>query len=615
MWSATGGAGNWRVGRSNLATEIYVAIHTGIIVPPLELVIRGGLVADGSARAEPFVADIGVAGDRIVAVGRIKERGQREMDARGMLVTPGFVDIHTHYDGQAIWESRMSPSSQHGVTTAVIGNCGVGFAPCRPQDRARLVTLMEGIEDIPGIVMTEGLTWQWESYPQYLDALEARAHDIDLASYLPHSPLRVHVMRERAFAGETASAEDIALMAETAREAMAAGAIGFSTSRSLFHRGSDGGVVPTLDAGATELLAIAKVVGASNGILQVAADLQGGKDPTDEFDLLMKVARGSGCALTLPLAQLHHLPDAWRPIVAFIDEANRQGVTTTGQVLPRAIGMMLGLDLSLHPFCFSPPYLAIRHLPLAARITRMRDPILRTQIIANMGSTGNPLHSLVQQFDRMFEMAERIDYEPTLESSVGARAAREGILAIDLAYDLLLERDGKSIFFMPAANYVSGNLDLAHDLFRHPHMVLGLGDGGAHYGSICDASYTTFLLSHWTRDRSRGKKLSIAEVVHAMTHETAMTVGLQDRGLLAVGYKADINVIDYDNLMLYAPRVSFDLPGGGKRLTQKADGFMATIVNGKVTYREGKPTGELPGRLVRGRKKRVERRASDCRSR
>jgi N-acyl-D-amino-acid deacylase len=568
----------------------------------LDLIIRNGTIVDGSG-GDPYVADVAIARDRIVAVGRIEGDAAQEIDAAGMLVTPGFVDIHTHYDGQVIWENRLFPSSGHGVTTVLMGNCGVGFAPGRADDRERLIELMEGVEDIPGVVMAEGLSWDWESYPQYLDAVERRAHDINLASYLPHSALRVYVMGERAAAGESATPGDLTRMAEITKEAMAAGALGFSSSRSLFHKSSSGESVPTLDAGEEELLAISRAMQESGeGILQIASDYKNFTDLDGEFGLIKRVAQQTDRLLTLPMAQAHNNPDGWRDLMRLIEQGNAEGMRITGQVLPRGIGMLFGLELSMHPFSMVPAYQEIHHLPMAERLERMRDPEVRARITRGAPSNPSmPLLAFTRRFAGMFEMADPLDYEPPLESSIAARAERMGVTPEELAYDLLVEREGRAALFLPFANYAHGNLDVALELFRHKDVVLGLGDGGAHYGVICDASYSTFLLSHWTRDRSRGERLTVSEVVKALTSETAAMIGLHDRGLLAPGYKADINIIDHARLTLHAPQIAYDLPAGGRRLTQKADGFVATIVNGEIVYRDGVATGALPGKLVRGR--------------
>jgi N-acyl-D-aspartate/D-glutamate deacylase len=567
----------------------------------LDIIIRNGTIVDG-AGGEPYVADVGISGDRIAAIGKIGETAREEIDASGKLVTPGFVDIHTHYDGQAIWEDRLFPSSGHGVTTVLMGNCGVGFAPCRAEDRERLVKLMEGVEDIPGVVMTEGLTWEWESYPQYLDAVESRPHDINLASYLPHSALRVYVMGERAAVGEKATAEDLSRMAELTSEAMEAGALGFSSSRSIFHRSSSGDAVPTLDAGEEELLAISRAMQSSgDGILQIASDYKNFTDLEGEFSLIKRVAQQTDRLLTLPMAQAHNNPDGWRDLMALIEQANAEGMRVTGQVLPRGIGMLFGIELSMHPFSLVPSYQAIHDLPLAERLEKMHDPEMRARIVSESPADPSmPLLSFTRKFAGMFEIADPLDYEPPLESSIAARAEHMGVTPEELAYDLMVAREGHVALFLPFANYAHGNLDVALELFRHKDVVLGLGDGGAHYGVICDASYSTFLLSHWTRDRTRGERMEVPEVIKALTSETASMVGLHDRGLIAPGYKADINIIDHAGLELHSPSIAFDLPAGGRRLTQKADGFVATIVNGEIVYRDGVATGALPGRLVRG---------------
>lgn len=567
-----------------------------------DLVIRNGTIVDGSGNP-PFVGDVAVDDGKITALGNVDGYGAEEIDAAGLLVTPGFVDIHTHYDGQVIWENRLAPSSGHGVTTVVMGNCGVGFAPCKAQDRERLVKLMEGVEDIPEVVLTEGLTWEWESFPEYLDAVEAREHDINIASFLPHSALRVYVMGERAVAGESATADDLARMADITKEAMEAGAIGFATSRTLFHRSSAGDLVPTLDAGEDELMAIARAIEeAGDGILQIANDYKDATDIPGEFALMARVARATGRSLTMPTAQSHSRPDEWRTILGLVEQANRDGIPVKAQVMPRAIGMLFGLDLSMHPFSLSPSYLAIKDLPLDERIERMRDPALRAALVAeNPGDPSVPLLAFIRSFDRMFEAGDALDYEPLLEHSIGARAKALGVSPLELAYDLLLKHHGQAALYTPMSNYAYGNLDPSYELMRHKDVILGLGDGGAHLGVICDASYSTFMLTHWTRDRQRGPKIDVASAIKALTSATAETAGLLDRGRLAPGYNADINIINYEGLRLHAPKIAFDLPAGGRRLTQKADGYVATIVNGAVVYRNGEATGILPGKLLRGR--------------
>lgn len=567
-----------------------------------DIVIRNGMIADGLG-GEPVAGDVALRDGRIERVGLVHGQGREEIDATGLLVTPGFVDIHTHFDAQAIWEARMSPASEHGVTTVVVGNCGVGFAPCREQDRDSLITLMEGVEDIPEVVMAEGLTWEWESYPQFLDAVASRPHDVNIASYLPHAPLRLYVMGDRASAGEVATAEDRAAMARIAAEAMKAGAIGFATSRSLFHRSANGEPICTQDAEEAELLDIALAMGEpGSGVLQVAVDFGGTRALDEEFAILSRVARTSGQSLTLPIAQIHSDPDLWRRIMGKVGEANASGAKVSAQALPRGIGVIFGLDLSAHPFFLKPSYRDIADLPIPERVAAMRDPARRARILAeDPVECLLPVAATINRFEGMYEIGNPIDYEPVPESSIVARAAALGISAEALAYDILVEHGGEPALYMPFANYADGNLDVALEMLRHPDIVLGLGDGGAHYAVICDASYPTFLLTHWVRDRVRGEKLGVPEVIRALTHDTARAVGLEDRGVIAPGYAADINVIDLAAMRLPSPRVTHDLPKGGRRLSQRAEGYVATIVNGRVTYRNGVPTGQLPGELVRGR--------------
>lgn len=567
-----------------------------------DIVIRGGTILDGRG-GEPFVADVALRDGRIERVGTVAGRGHEEINADGLLVTPGFVDIHTHFDAQSIWESRMAPASEHGVTTVVFGNCGVGFAPCRERDREGLIALMEGVEDIPEVVMSEGLTWEWETYPEFLDAVASRAHDVNLASYLPHAPLRLYVMGDRAHVGEVATADDRAEMARLTTEAMEAGAIGFATSRSLFHRSTTGEAICTQDAEEAELLEIARAMGdPGRGILQVAVDFGGTRGLDEEFGILSRVAMESGQPMTLPIAQLHSSPNLWRDIMGKISEANAKGTEITAQALPRGIGIIYGLDLSAHPFFLKPSYREIADLPVPDRVAAMRDPARRQRILAEDSIEYHlPIAQTLDKFEGMFEIGNPLDYEPVPESSIAARAAVLGVTPAALAYDILVAHGGEPAIYMPFANYASGNLDVALEMFRNPDIVLGLGDGGAHYAVICDASYPTFLLTHWARDRVRGDRLAPPEIIRALSHDTAMTVGLKDRGVIAPGYAADVNVIDYDNLRLPSPRVAHDLPKGGRRLRQRAEGYVATIVNGMVTYRNGVATGALPGRLVRGR--------------
>ena len=565
--------------------------------PAYDLIIRGGEVVDGTSRPA-VTADVAVKDGRIAQVGRISARAREEIDAKGMLVTPGFVDIHTHYDGQATWDERMQPSSWHGVTTAVMGNCGVGFAPCRPEDHDRLVKLMEGVEDIPFPVLSQGLPWTWESYPDYLDALEARRFDIDVGSQLPHAALRVHVMGERGANREPATAADIAAMAAIAKRAAEAGALGFSTSRTLNHRTSDGQPTPTLTAAEDELVGIAmglKAAGA--GVLQVVSDFA---DPEAEFALLRRMVEASGRPLSFSLVQSPIHPDAYKGLLAALHDAVRAGLPMKAQVAARPVGVLFGLELTLNPFSHHPAYQEIAKAPLAEKVARLSDLEFRARLLAD--APNEQARNMLSAFGRMHLMGPEPDYEPTADSTVTAVAAARGVSPQDVALDHMLSDGGRGMLYLPFLNYAEGSLDPAYAMLTHPDTVPGLSDGGAHVGMICDGSFPTTLLTHWTRDRTRGPKLSVEQVVRLQAAETAAVVGLFDRGRIAPGLRADLNVIDYGRLKLKAPQVVYDLPAGGRRLIQRAEGYVATIVAGQTTYRDGDPTGALPGRLLRGAK-------------
>ncbi len=563
-----------------------------------DLVIRGGTIVDGSG-GEPFTGDVAIADGVIRAVGPIAARGREEIDATGLLVTPGFVDIHTHYDGQATWDSRLAPSSGHGVTTVVMGNCGVGFAPCRPADHDMLIRLMEGVEDIPGVVLTEGLAWNWESFPEFLDALESRPHDIDFAAQLPHGALRVYVMGERGANRDPATPEEIAEMARLAGEAMDAGALGFTTSRTLNHRTSDGQPTPTLTAAEEELLGIAMgLKAADKGVLQFVTDFKNAKV---EMAMLRRLVEESGRPLSVSLAQAEMAPDAWKRLLGWVEETAESGLPMRAQVAGRPVGLMLGLDATLNPFIAHPSFREIADLGLAEKVARLKDPAVRARMLDEAPASDNPfMQAVLQNFEKMFVLGDPPDYEQDPSRSLGAQARARGIAPEALAYDLMLEDDGRAMLYFPFLNYADNTLEPSLAMMKSPHTVLGLGDGGAHLGTICDASFSTHMLTHWTRDRTRGEKLGVAEVVKWHTHDTAAAVGLADRGLLRPGYKADVNVIDYDALRLHPPRMAHDLPAGGRRLMQDADGYRYAVVSGQITYRDGQPTDALPGRLIRG---------------
>ncbi|HEY3695430.1 N-acyl-D-amino-acid deacylase family protein [Phenylobacterium sp.] len=556
---------------------------------------------DGSG-GQPFEADVAVSGGKIAAVGRVLSRGREEIDAKGRLVTPGYVDVHTHYDGQVTWDNRLAPSSGHGVTTVVIGNCGVGFAPCRPEQRDALIRLMEGVEDIPKIVLADGIPWEWESYPQMLDFLAARRFDADVASYVPHAALRTYVLGDRALAQEASTEAEIAEMGRILHNAVEAGALGFGTSQTLFHRASDGSYTPTLAAGEAEYTGLALALKeAGRGVMQFVVEWTGDWRP--RFEMMRRLAERSGRPVTFALTQNHEVPTVWSDVLDAVTEANKApGVDMTLQVLPRPLGVLLGLELTLNPFYSTETYRRLADLPLAARVAELRKPEVKARILAE-NNDPSPLQLVglrVRNFEQLFELADPLDYEPLPDRSIGAQAGRLGVSPESLAYDKLLERDGRNMLYLAFANYADFSLDPTRAMLMHPNAVPGLGDGGAHLGTICDASTFTYMLTHWARDRRRGPKLPIERLVHLLTRAGAEAVGLRDRGLVRPGYRADLNVIDFDRLQLRLPRLSHDLPAGGRRLMQDAEGYDATIVAGRITRRGGEATSELPGRLVRG---------------
>jgi len=568
-----------------------------------ELIIRNGTIVDGTGN-DPWQGDVAIKDGLIDVIGNIDGSAETEIDATGLLVTPGFVDIHTHYDGQVTWGDELTPSSIHGVTTAVMGNCGVGFAPCRPEDKERLISLMEGVEDIPHPVLAEGLPWNWETFPEYLDSLSSKKYDIDFAAQLPHGPLRVYVMGERGANRETATDKDIEQMAALAKQAIEAGALGFSTSRTLNHRTAEGEPTPTLTAEIEELVGIARGVGAANtGVLQVVTDF---KENEGEFHILREMVKQSARPLSVSVAQHHRSSEGWRKILANIAAANAEGIEIKAQVCGRPVGVLFGLELTNNPFSAHPSYQAIQHLDLAERLAHLRDPLFRQQLLTEEPVLdSNPfMRQVHSRFKDLFIMHEQPDYEPKAEESIAVLAQAKEISPLQLCLDILTAGDGKEMIYYTFINYADTSLDASLEMMKHPDTVLGLGDGGAHCGSICDGSFTTHMLTHWARDRSRGEKLSLAWVIKALCQDTARAVGLLDRGVLAAGYKADINIIDFDRLKLHRPEVHYDLPAGGRRLMQFADGYVATLVSGTIVYQEGKPTGARPGRLVRGKQLR-----------
>ncbi len=568
-------------------------------MPQFDLIIRGGTIHDGTGAAGR-VGDVAVKDGRIAAVGEVAGDGAAEIDAAGLLVTPGFVDVHTHYDGQVTWESRLSPSSGHGVTTVVMGNCGVGFAPCRPGQRGMLVKLMEGVEDIPEVVMTEGLPWNWETFPEYLDALAARRLDIDVAAQIPHSALRVYVMGERAARQEAPTAADLAAMRGLVTEGIAAGAFGVTTSRNVMHRTKAGELAPSLHSDVDELCALAGGLNdAGAGVFQI---IPAPSEPAEvEFPILRQVAESSGRPVSFTLLEVPGQPGAgWRHHLAGLEQAAADGLTMRGQVAPRPVGMFFGLDLSLHHFSSHPSYKAIAELPLAERVAILRDPAFRAKLLAEQPEDSNPTTlMLIAAFRAAYQWDQLPNYEPRREDRVDARAEAAGRSLDEYAYDALLGNDGHAVFYLPAANYTEGNLKAVREMLGNPHTLMALADGGAHYGLICDASFPTYFLQRWVRDAAPDEAIGLPEAIAELTGKAAALIGLTDRGRIAVGMKADLNVIDLAALKLHVPTIEYDLPAGGKRMHQKADGIVLTVVSGEVTYRGGVHTGALPGRLVR----------------
>ena len=557
-----------------------------------DIVIRNGTILDGTG-GEAHAGDVAIDGATIAAVGVVNGKGAREIDASGHIVTPGFVDIHTHYDGQVSWDPLLAPSSWHGVTTLVMGNCGVGFAPVRPDRHEWLIGLMEGVEDIPGTALAEGITWEWESFPEYLDAIERIPHTVDIGAQMPHGALRTYVMGERGALREDASDDEIDEMARLTAEAVRAGALGFTTSRTRRHRAADGSFTPTLTASPRELIAIAAAMGrAGGGVFELVSDLQ---DLDAEFALFREMAATAGRPLSVTINQHDSDPDLFRRLLKLVEQAVDEGVHMRAQVAGRCIGVLMGVETSFHPFLFAPSWQEIAALPGGERSARMADADLRERIVSETAKAG-----LFQDWHKVFPMTDPPDYEPPPDTSVAAVAERQGRRPEEIAYDLMAANGGRDFLYLPIFNYSQGDLGPTREMLTHPYSLLGLSDGGAHCGAICDASVPTSMLTLWGRDRTRGERLPLPWLVRKQTRETAEAVGLLDRGLLAPGLRADVNIIDFDNLRLHRPEMVHDLPAGGRRLIQKADGYRATIVAGQVTFENGEHTGALPGRLIRG---------------
>ncbi len=563
-----------------------------------DLVIRNGTLIDGS-NSPRRAADVAVRNGKISEVGQIDGKGKREIDADGRLVQPGFVDIHTHYDGQATWDSQLAPSSWHGVTTAVMGNCGVGFAPVRQDDRMRLVQFMEGIEDIPGTALYEGLPWTWESFEEYLDLLESIPHDIDIGTQLPHGALRLYAMGERGVSGELATEDDIATMSEITKRAILAGALGFSSSRTLNHRSSLGEPTPGVHAAFEEMVGIAKGVGATGtGVLQLISDF---KDFEKEFHMATEMARQSGRPISISIGQSWVRPNQWRDLLEAMSKANADGLEMRGQVATRAIGVMMGHQATVNPFDECASFKAIADLPFNERVATLRKPEVRAKILEEHAALTKAATDKRQRrrWEFIFELGNPPNYEPDASSSVGARAKKQSVAPAELAYDFLLQEDGRAMLYMPIINYVDGNLDAVREQLVHEAAIPGLSDGGAHVGTVCDVSFPTTLMQWWGRDRPYDR-IPLETIVHKQARATAEAVGLLDRGIIAPGYKADINVVDFDALTLHAPTIVNDLPAGGKRFLQKVTGIDHTFVSGVEVASNSESTGETPGKLIRG---------------
>ena len=568
-----------------------------------DLIVRGGTVVDGTGAA-PREADVAIAGGKISEVGRVSGTAREELDARGLLVTPGFVDIHTHYDGQVTWDELLTPSCWHGVTTAVMGNCGVGFAPVRPGSERWLIGLMEGVEDIPGTALHAGIRWGWETFPQYLDVIERMPRALDVATQVPHGPVRGYVMGERGARNEPATPDDIRAMAAIVKDAIIAGALGFSTSRTIVHRAVDGEPVPGTFAAEDELFGIGRALrDAGAGLFELAPAGVVGEDlaaAAKEVAWMRKLSAEIQRPVTFALVEHDVDPEQWRATLRLVDEAAAEGAHLVPQVGSRPTMLLIGHQ-TFHPFAWKPSYQKLESLPLAERVVELCKPETRARILSE-ASVDQPgmLSFIYGDMKKIFPLGDPPDYEPPPERSVAAIAAREGRDPEAVIYDLMLEREGRALLMIAVFGYSRGNLESIREMLAHPKSAFGLGDGGAHCGAICDASMTTFLLTHWVRDRARGERLPLERMVRKMTRDTAELYGLRDRGVLAPGYRADLNLIDFARLGLEAPYVAYDLPAGARRLVQRAHGYRATLVAGQVIQRDGQDTGARPGKLVRG---------------
>lgn len=563
-----------------------------------DLVIRNATIVDGTGK-DRFTGDVAIDDGRISLVGEVPDKGKQEIEADGHILTPGWVDVHTHYDGQATWDPYVTPSSWHGVTTIVMGNCGVGFAPVRPGEEQALIEMMEAVEDIPGTALAEGIDWKWETFPEYLDALEAFPRAIDIGTQMPHCAIRAYVMGQEGSYRDVATEDEIAEMAAITREGLEAGALGFSTSRTILHRDKDGELIPGTNATAEEMLALGRTLGeVGHGVFEMVSDHQG-KEP--DLEWMIKFCKETGRPITFVVAQTDWDPEGWRETLKKAAELSKEGIILRPQIPGRPTGMLMGFITSLHPFITHPSFKKIADLSHAEMLTELRKPELRKQILSEEPTVKEGiLAALLGNFAKFFPIHESPDYEPTKEQSVAIRAAELGVTPQELAYDLMLERDGQGYLFAPLGNYAFYNHDHLREMLLDETTLLGLSDGGAHCGLIADASMPTFMLTHWVRDRSRGERIPLETIVKLQTHDTATLYGLDDRGVIAPGMKADLNLIDLDALYLHPPTMVYDLPLSGRRIIQKVDGYLKTIVSGEVTYENGVATGALPGKLIRG---------------
>jgi N-acyl-D-aspartate/D-glutamate deacylase len=572
-----------------------------------DLIIKNGVIVDGTG-ADRFAGDVAIRGGRIVEVGEVSGPAARTLDAGGAIVTPGFVDIHTHYDGQVSWDSVLAPSSINGVTSAAMGNCGVGFAPARVEKHDWLINLLEGVEDIPGTALAEGLTWDWESFPDYLNALSGRRYAMDIGAHVPHAALRAYVMGD-AGGDHTAvpTLEEIERMEALTFEAMEAGALGFSTSRTYVHRSRDGDNIGTLSASAAELIGITGALKRSGkGVVQMISDAYLTADDDfaqTELNLIRSIARSTGRKLSFTVQQTDDAPDRWRGIFAEIESMAAEGLDVRAQVAPRPIGVILTFASTTNPFFIAPTYREIaRTATVEQRLARLADPEVKAKILAEHKHIHPPGMAavIVQGFTRMFRMTDPVDYEPEARNSLGAEAERLGRDPADYVYDVLLEEGGRRLLYMPLINYARGDLDDVYGMMSGKHVLYGLSDGGAHCGTICDGSFPTTTIGLWSKGSKKGHRTPLEALVHGYTQRNAAHVGWHDRGVIKPGYLADLNVIDLDALALSPPEIVQDLPAGGTRLLQTARGYRWTVKSGAVTFENGQWTGETPGRLLRG---------------